>query len=174
MFGIVSDSEFEGLLEEKAVSARIVNIQRGRGNAKEVPIEIKKLVSEEAISGASSAELARVFGISQSSVNAYKHDATSEATYNEPNEELKKHNDTVRNEISGTARSRLMSALDNITDEKLRDAKVRDTASVAKDMSAIIRNIEGSHDEGKSLNQQFIFYAPKPKEEKDFEFIDER
>lgn len=176
MFGIVDDSSFEQQLESlnKPIQrATVVNIQRGRVG-KEVPVELKKLVASDSINGVSASELSKQFGISPSSISAYKNDATSTKTYHEPDAELKESNDKVRTDITNSARSKLLQALETITPEKLNDTKVRDAAGIAKDMSAIIKNLEPESHEKNQLNQQFIFYAPKTKQESDFEVIEAR
>jgi len=175
MFGLVSNESFEAQLIALATprsKAKVVAIERGRGNKKEVPIEVRKLVSTDAINGDKS--LGRELGLSEASISAYKHDATSTSTYNEPNSELKKHNNEVREEILDGARGKLLAALENITTEKLEGAKVRDTAAIARDMSAIIKNLEPETSRGNQLNQQIIFYTPKTKTENDFEVVEAR
>lgn len=184
MFGIVDDASFElqlaslnknGSKNEAEPRATFATIERGRGSVNAIPTELRKIIAEEAISGTPAKELSKLFEISESSISAYKNDATSTSSYNQPNGELAKSNDVVRQTILDGARGKILIALENITDEKLRDAKVRDTASVAKDMSAIIRNLEPQTDKGQNgLNQQFIFYAPKSKKESDFEVVEMR
>ncbi len=177
MFGVVTDESFESQLsdlKDPVKKSTIVSIERGRGNVKEVPSELRKLISEDALKGIKAKELNEAFGISESSVSAYKNGSTSTSSYNEPDIELVKHNDKVREDIVTGARSKLLSALESITDEKLRDAKVRDAASVAKDMSAVIKNIEPQQNQSSQLNQQFIFMTPPPRGEESFEVIESR
>lgn len=177
MFGIVSDESFESQLEDlkkPSPRANVVNIQRGRNGKDEVPIEIKKVIAEESLLGTPAKELAKQFSVSEASISAYKNGATSTATYDKPNTELVKSNEEVKERISGIARGRLITALEQITDEKLAASKVRDVASIAKDMSAIIRNMDPSENTDRNLNQQFIFMTPHPREEKSFEVIEVR
>lgn len=184
MFGIVSDEEFTKQIEKlnnnnenknSQSHALFQTIERGRGSSKEVPIELKKVIAEESINGTLASTLASAFSVSESSISAYKNDATSTSSYHQSNEELAKHNDAIRTSILEGARGKLLMALENITEEKLEGAKLRDTASVAKDMSAIIRNLEPSNgNDNNGLKQQFIFYAPKEKSEKDFQVIELR
>ncbi len=163
--GIVSDEEFDA-------ECAHISIERGRGTVKEVPEAIREIIAEDAITGDGSiAEVAEKFGVSSASVSAYKNGATSTASYNQPDKKLKSANDVVRNSIISTARARLIAALDNITPEKMAEAKLRDVASVAKDMSSIITNMEPQVSHG-GVNAQFIFHVPKSKTESDFEIID--
>lgn len=182
MFGIVDDSDFESQLESlkkdsrvEPRAAKIVDINRGRGNTPEVPSELRKIIGEESIQGTPAKELSKLFGVSESSISAYKNDATSTASYHESDVDLKTHNTAVRNDIIDKSRTKLLQALETITPEKLTDIKPRDAAGIAKDMSAIIKNMEPDHaDRGGQVNQQFIFYAPRTKQESDFEIIDAR
>lgn len=158
---------------DEELSAEIININRGRGEGKlEVPESLREVIAEDAlVNGNDSAkELARAFDISDSSVSAYKNGATSTTTYNEGDKELKSHTDAVRQKIGTKARARLLMAMNSITKDKLQDAKLRDVASVANAMSNVIRNIEGPTDTGNNQTN-FIFYAPKTREESAFEVI---
>jgi hypothetical protein len=65
----------------------------------------------------------------------------------------------------------LLSAIEAITPEKINEAKLRDIASVAKDMSAVIKNMEPSV-EADTARTQFIFYAPQQKEESHYKVIE--
>jgi predicted transcriptional regulator len=165
--GIVSDEEFT-----KEIEAIHKPIIRGRGETKETPEVIREVIAEEAIIGDSTQkEIADAFGVSPASVSAYKNGATSTASYNEPDNRLQKHNDKVRNAIVGTARSRLIEALQNITPDKMKEAKLRDIASVAKDMSSVIHNMEPQIS-NTQIGAQFVFHVPKPRQESDYEVID--
>jgi predicted transcriptional regulator len=177
MFGIISDDEFEVQLTELSdgkKTSKIVNIERGRGPVKEVAPEIRKLIATAAIEGGSGKSLSEVFGLSQSSISAYKNGATSTTTYNEPKEELVEHNNQVRERIISSSRKKLELALESITPEKLENAKLKDVSGVARDMSAVIKNMEPQINLNPNLNQQFIFYAPKTRNESDFEVIEAR
>ena len=155
---------------EITTPAKVVDIKRGRGNQLEIPNEIRALVAEEVISGARAKDVSQIFGISQSSISAYKHDATSTASYDNPNQSLKKANDSVRDVISDRARSKLMCALDAITDENIGLAKVKDIASIAKDMSVIVKNMEENAPTNQN-NTQVIIFKPRMRDEDEFDII---
>lgn len=194
--GIVSDEEFEAQLLNKAsednnlLNKRVKVIinddvvinnelteesielpSKGRNGSKEVPESLRKLIAGEAIVGVSAIELSEVFNVSKSSVSAYKNGATSTSTYNNPDEALKLHNDGVRSSIVGMAQSKLIEAINEITAEKLRDAKVNIAASVARDMSSIVKNISPSNEGGSNNNNKVIIYKPRMKEEDDYDVI---
>lgn len=161
-----SDSNEQSLPVEKVVS-----IKHGRGQKLETPHELRKLISSMALSGEPHKEISKEFGVSQSSVSAYKEGATSTATINDKDEELVKHNSKVKLDISGTAAHRLQLALGTITQDKLEAIKIRDAAGIAKDMSVIMRNMaEGNTNPG--MTQQVIVYQPRMKEEDDYEILE--
>jgi hypothetical protein len=146
--------------------------KKGRPQGRlEIPNSIRSLVAEEAICGASPDEISKSFGVSKSSISAYKNDATSTASYDTPNKELKEKNDEVREDISGRARSKLIMALDAITEEKIGAAKVRDIASIAQSMSGIVKNLEPAVPQHITNNNQVVVYRPKQNELEDFEVI---
>jgi len=187
--GIVSDSDFDleksklnSTQEPQSIPPRPVTGQvvdkpspgRGAGNV-EVPNGLRKLIGETSdLDGRQEAlELARQFGISPSSVSAYANGSTSTSSYDKtPNQP---HIDTARNRVSNRARARLMSALRHITDEKLGSTSARELAGVARDMSAIIKNMEpdtpkspnGNGDKGPT----FIFYSPQLKKEEHYDVV---
>lgn len=187
--GIVSDKDFDierTKLERSAPekspltipspTATIVDVTRGRPEgAVEVPNGLRKLIGEEsAINGRASAlELAQSFGISPSSVSAYNNGATSTASYDEtPN---RGHINAAKQRVANKARSRLLSALKHITPEKLENAHVRDLSGVARDMSAVIKNMEpdlpkSSGEEGKG-GPTFIFYSPQFRKEEHYDIV---
>jgi len=191
--GIVSDDDFESALnesdrkkkiiiipelevnqnnKEKVYIPEVINIKHGRGTGtKETPSFIRKLVASEAISGANVNELSELFNVSKSSISAYKNDATSTATYDEQNEELKRANDKVRNNIVGKAQQKLLDAISCITSEKLNDAKVNIASGVARDMSTIMRNVNPSGEGGSNNNNKVIIYRPRMNEEDDYDII---
>ena len=173
--GIVSDADFQSELSNVG-SAKIEDLKVGRGPKNATPESLRKVISDTAIkSGNGEArELVNLLGgeISQSSVSAYKHGATSTASYHEPDKGLKEHNDNVKEKITKRARLVALAALDEITPEKLERAKLRDISGVAKDMSGIIKDLESPDKDDSQKGVQFNFYMPPKKEESFFEIID--
>ena len=165
--GIVSDAEFEA-----EVKVMHQEIERGRGHKKEVPNAIRKIIAEDAIlSDESATDIANEFGVSNSSVAAYKNGATSTASYHNANESLKESNDRIRAQVITTARSKMLAAMGEITESRLKNAKLRDLSIVARDMSTIISNTE-PRNQAPQVGAQFIFHVPQTKKESDFEVID--
>lgn len=168
--GVVSDEDFAK--EAKLITAQHKDIIRGRGHTSAVPEVIREIIAEEVIAGSDTQKvIAGAFGVSPSSVSAYAHGATSTSSYNEPKDKLQESNDKVRTNIIGTARARLLAALQNITPEKMAGAKLKDLASVAKDMSTVIHNTEPQVS-NTNVGAQFIFHSPKSKQESDYNFIE--
>ena len=170
--GIVSDSDFEKEIgncvdvESVPISGEVI-IQKGpgRGEGKSnVPDSIRKIIGEEySIEGRQAGlEIANAFGISEQSASAYGNGASSLATYNKPTE----INDFIRsrkNKIVKKASSKLNLALEGITEDKLALSKATDLASIAKNLSGIIKDME-PEDKGNANNGpniQFVMFAPK-------------
>lgn len=172
--GIVSEEDFLAEIERSNGIKRNVEIiedksGRGSGNV-EVPDSLRKIIGEEKIEGANNQELARAFGISESSASAYAVGATSTASYDKPNKELKRHVDTKRVRLLNKAHNRLSYALNGITPEKLEVAKLTEASAVARDMSAIIKNLEPKEEDSqRDTNVQFNFFVPRMRQETEFE-----
>lgn len=189
--GIVSDSDFEAELaksqsnnspthskttiEPPSITGEIVDVNRGRGVGNtNVPDGLRKIIGEESvINGRQSAiELASQFGISASSVSAYDAGATSTSSYNErPN---KPFLDESRLRVQKRARNKLMQSLAALTTDKLDGAKARDLAGIARDMSAVIKNMEpDSTGPNGQINNgpTFIIYSPQQKKEESYPVI---
>ena len=171
---IVDNDSFDqelGKLNGNKTDAKVVDIARGRGNGnKEVPESLRKIIGENALIETHK-DTARAFGISPSSVAAYKNGSTSTASYNEPDSELSKAMMSSKDRISGRARKKLLMALSHITEEKLTDAKLGVISGVARDMSSIIRNIEPPAANVTENNVKFVFFSPKQKDETEYEVI---
>lgn len=179
--GIVSDKDFEKEVAhtvptpiETPVTTVIQPINRGRGAGNvEVPNSLRNVIGDEAATNGreSATELARRFGISQSSVSAYGTGATSTASYAErPNAGVIKE---AKERIAKRARGKLMRALNKITDEKLDAANAKDLAGIAKDMSAVVRTMEPEDVKAPTGNNgpTFVFYAPQMRSEEQYAVV---
>lgn len=171
---VISDQELDkelSKLNNKPIQSEIIDIKHGRGPVTEVPSSLRKVIAEEAIVNGHSEEIAKQFGISKSSVDSYKHGATSTASYNNPDTELNDHVTSIKSDITNNARSKLLAALESLTPEKLEAVKARDAASIAKDMSVVIKNMEPDSEARRGPDTQYIVYAPQFKKESVFETI---
>lgn len=182
--GIVSDADFDNELSkcgktyEKSEPILVPKVEPlntpGRKESDvNVPESLRKLIGQTAIEdGRSDAlDLAKSLGISPSSVSAYAHGANSTASYNKPDQELKSSVDKSRTRVIKRARGKLMLALSHITDEKLVDAKPKDLAGIARDMSAVIKNMEPPSKENDNPvhnGPTFVLFAPKVNSEADY------
>jgi len=141
-----------------------VPLGRGEGN-KEVPDFLRKIIGESSVEDGRANTLLAFGGlVSPSSVTAYTNGATSCATYNKPDKELKETVDNARERIRSKAEYGVLSALEQITTEKLGFSKPKELASIAKDLSAVIRNMEEkTGNEETKNNVQIVFMAPREK-----------
>src|SRR6516164_5456244 len=118
--GIVSDSDLESELanlNRPKQQVEIKQIDRGRGHNNEAPESLRRIIGEESLNGTPASDIANAFGISKSSISAYKHGATSTASYNNPNPDLKRSNNIIRDKIVRKSNKKLLAALDQITDD---------------------------------------------------------
>ena len=187
--GIVSDADFHKEFENSGIkvtkaepkvkpvpeseSVVIEDISRGRGiGRKEVPDEIREAAALASINGESAKDITRALGISASSLSAYKQGAHSTASYDSPNPVLLGKITNHKDKISKRATSTLLSALRGITSDKLAGVKPRDLAAIAKDMSAIIADMEPKTQVNEQQNNvQFVFMAPRVKEISEYQTI---
>ncbi len=171
--GVLSDEQFESELNShNKVSVTIIEQHKGRGNTNAVPESLRKVIAEEALNGTRADKLEEIFDVSPSSISAYKQGATSTSSYNQPDKELKNHTNNIKDIITGKARSKLLKALDSITDEKLQNAPLKVLSSVAKDMSGVVKDMEPDVIESKQDNgPSYVIYAPQFRDERSFEVI---
>lgn len=176
--GLVVDNEFDLELQR-------LNPKRNESHKKEshgrnegdvnVPDSLRKIIGEEAvINGRKEAlKLARDFNISPSSVSAYAKGATSTASYHAPSESIISHINHSRRRAIKRASHTLNQALGSITQEKLDYSDAKDLASIAKNMSAIIKDLEPQSVEvAGTATPQFVIFAPSFRREETFEVID--
>ena len=145
---------------------------RGLGNV-EVPDSLRRVIGETHITDGrqEAVDFAKRFGISPSSASAYGVGANSTTTYDErPNQEtITKSKDR----ISKVARGKLMQALRHITSDKLGETKARELAGIARDMSAVVKNMEdeGPKVPGGNGGPTFVFYSPQFHKEEHYETV---
>lgn len=176
--GIVSDDELREELErlsgKKPVLVDIPRAGRKDGDVN-VPDSLRALIGEESvINGRQSAiRLAKDFGISPSSVSAYANGATSTKTYDSPSTSIISHINKSRQRAIKRAQKTLNGALTAITQEKLDYADPKDLASIAKDMTVVIKNLEPQQaaSEAQQASPQFVIFAPQFRQENSFETI---
>ena len=175
--GIVSNEAFEKELErsEKEVKIPIV-IPIERPGRKEgdnnVPDSLRKLIGEESvIAGRESAlKLAEQFGVSPSSVSAYANGSKSTATMSrQPNLDFLRKR---RERITRKASRALISSINKLTDEKLNEAKPAELATIARNMSAIVKEMEPEIDTKAVVDRpQFVVFSPQIRDERHFEIV---
>lgn len=176
--GIVSDSDFQsevGRLNPNPPPKVPVKVPEVVERGPNVPDSLRRIIGDESeTNGRQSAiALAKHFGLSESSVSAYAVGATSTATYDErPNKDVIAG---ARGRIKRSATRTLRMAMRHITNEKLSETKARDLAGIAKDMSAIVRNMEEGEAPIRNPNDPnrpvFQVYAPTFKEENHYQTV---
>lgn len=189
--GIVSDKEFEAEKDKIIIpvsipapkdshspsfpSVQIVDLPnkgRGIGNV-EVPSSLRNVIGQTNVDyGRREAlQLGESFGISPSSVSAYANGSTSTSTYDDrPNSGIIQKS---KDRIAKRAKTKLMLALNKITDDKLETAKARDLAGIAKDMAVVMKSMEPDGPKGPSGTNgpTFVFYSPQFRKEEVFDVI---
>lgn len=188
--GVVTDDDFQLELERlsgmskptrnepQVIEGTIIDKpSRGRSEGDtNVPDSLRKIIGETAvIDGRKEAlDLARMFDISDAQVAAYAKGATSTASYHSPTKSIISHINKARRKAISKAQKTMNGALDAITQEKLDYADPKDLSSIAKDMSAIIKNLEPEQapvDPNESSRPQFVIFAPSFKREEHYESI---
>lgn len=174
--GVISDEELQSELDknnDQRPDGKVVSINRGRGDGNnEVPQALRNVIAEEAITRIGTLkDLANIFDVSPSSVSAYKNGATSTRSYHNPDQQLKKHVDSVKDKIKNKAQARILLAMRHITEEKIQDAKLKDITGLARDMSAVIKNMETNGGQG-NTNITYQIYAPRERKESEYEVVD--
>lgn len=163
--GVVDDGDFENEVANSNVHIiELPNKGRNEGD-KNVPDFLRSIISNTAIEESSKEanKLASRFGVSASSVSAYKHGNTSTDSYHLPNAELTKNNNTTRDKIIKRGKAKILAAMRHITDDKMENANAKDLSSIAKDMSVVVKNMDPSDklNESTGPQVQFVFYAPQ-------------
>jgi len=181
--GLVTDEdmqrEIESYVKTPSSCPRVEVLDRpGRDTGDvNVPESLRKIIGETSvIDGRQEAlRLAEQFGISSSSVSAYAKGATSTTTYQTPNKELKAHINKSRDRAIKRASKVLNGAIGAITQEKLDYTDAKDLASIAKDMTVVIKNLEPpvptTGEAPGSSSPQFVIFAPTFRDERSFESI---
>lgn len=193
--GIVSEKEFDSELNSlntnkdksqreesnstptnitNSVEIKDMNKGRGVGNV-EVPNALRNLIGQATITGGrqEAVELAKHFGISPSSTSAYAKGANSTSSYEDrPNAGIISN---AKQRVSRKARAKLILALNKLSESKLDDAKARDLAGIAKDMSVVMRNMDdntnSNPDSSAKAGPTFVFYSPQIRKEETFDAV---
>jgi hypothetical protein len=159
--GSKTTTEIPRALDKSIVDIPSVGRPADRPN---IPDVVKKVIAEAKLDGASNKELIAAFNVSAPTINAASQGMSSSDKNATENPALTDHVKKVKTRIIKRASSKLMTALGEITPEKLSDCSARDNAAIAKDMSQIIRNMEPKEfGDGPKNAAQFIFMAPQQK-----------
>lgn len=184
--GLISDDDFLKELNNSSVPdisglnrdqlGEIKEIKKGKPEGtKNVPEGLRKIIGETAnLEGRQEGiKLAEEFGISSYSADAYSNGATSLATYNKPDENLKNFIDNSKLKAGRRASVKLLKALHHLTEDKLENAKATDLAVIAKAMSGIVKDMEPDSSGGNQGQNgpTIVLYAPRVMKESTFDII---
>jgi hypothetical protein len=159
---VTDDVELAEIIDPKSL---------GRPSEKEnTPESVRNVIAEERINGTPSKELARLFNVGDQIPYAYSKGAHSQSSYHDRNTSVAKHIKSVQERISSRAAKRINFAFDALTPEKIAEEDARSIAGIAKDMSAIIKNM--TPEVKVDNNVQFVVFAPRMKDEQDYQVIE--
>lgn len=167
--GIITD-ESEELVES---SVAIEQLKRGRGEGKKnTPDEVRKIIQEVSITNGRSRgiDLAKQFGLSPSSVDAYK--SGSNGLGQPKNPDLVNQLNKIKAEIAESAAKKARAAISHITADKMKDLSANKAAILARDLASVTKSMSPEDDQTGSVGPNFIVYAPQMKSEKAFEVVD--
>ena len=176
--GIVSDEVFESELKKEKVPVGEIkqppNKGRGTDNPN-TPDSIRKLIGDNALTDGrqDSIALAEALGISSHSVEAYSAGATSLATYHKK-DPLKVFLSGRRKEIARRASSAVLRAIEEISDEKLGEAKAVELASIAKSLSGVVKDMlpeEKNNTVNNNTAVKLVVHVPQQTKEASFDTI---
>jgi len=152
-------------------SAKIVKMDKlGRGDKKETPESLRALIAQDSLNQNGTAkQIAQAYGVSESSVNAYKGGATS--TDRMVNGKLDKDLVSRNEKIGKRAQNKMRLAIEHITKEKLEAAKVGEISQVAANMARVVEKTLPKVPENVTQNN-IIFYSPQQIGEGNYDVID--
>lgn len=179
---IVNDHDFDAELENcrsrvptrndnKPTAIVETDPDKGRGHTKEVPENLRKLIGAAALEDNNRA-LSEAFGISKSSVSAYKNGATSTSSYNKPDKALVEHVGNKRAQILDESNDKILLALKELTGDKLAESNAKILSAVARDLSTVNKNLAETSNLGGDRAPIFIIHAPQQRKEEHYEVID--
>lgn len=185
--GVTSDEDFLKELDRGTKSpvpelrpAQVIDVNRGGRSEGDVnvPDAIRTIIGEESVTNGRQSALAfaKMFDVSESSVSAYSNGAHSTASYNQPQKKLSNSLKEAKLRVANRARKKLNLAIENITEDKLMEANLKDLALVAKSMSGVIKDMDPAtpNDNG-NMNfngPSIVMYNPGFRKESEFDSVE--
>lgn len=123
------------------------------------PEFIKRIEANLLIKGETQRDIGTAFDVSHRAINRISTE----------NPDVKQRLEAKRNNIRDSALDSLMNALGFINGEKLKDAKLTELSSIAKDMSVVVEKMSSKDSIG---DRTLIVFAPVIKSERDYEVIE--
>ena len=172
--GLVDDIAFQEELARLSGAKKpdiIVKEREVRG--KEIPLEIKKLAAEDALNGGNQHEIAKSYGITQPTVSAAENGMNATNTdVRKPNVDLLPFINTVKTKIVKRASSKVLKALDAITEEKIEGLSANKAAQLARDCTAIMKDMSVQESNNNQDNRvQIVIHAPRERSIDEFEVV---
>jgi DNA-binding transcriptional regulator YdaS (Cro superfamily) len=162
-----------GVLTEDEFETEVKELDRGRGlGQKNIPMPVRKIIQETTLENGrkKGVELAKSFGVSPSSVSAYKRGETGLGQPKNP--ELVGQLNEIKSKISTDAALTVSRAIGYITPEKMKDLSANKVAVLARDLSAVVKTMSPEDQAQVGFGPNFIIYAPKMKSEDAYEVIE--
>lgn len=172
MLGIVDESEFNKSLTDSKSAPSLVRIQNKGKQVGDAPIgnSVRKIISDEALTSGNNKSTADAFGVGISTIEQGKRGQIGRRN----DDDLSTFIKSRKNALAEVAMDKLGAAMDSITDDKLNQASLKESADVAKSMASIVRDMtadDGMNNKNE-MNVQFVLHAPEMKKLEDYQVID--
>jgi len=115
--------------------------------------------------------VAEAFGITPNTVSNISSgcvDSDREKGHFKDPEFIKKLSD-IRESVAEKALGKVMDVLQLVTDEKLSKKDVTDVATIAKDLSVVVRNVSGDNGANRPNIAQVVLFAPNQRRESSYD-----
>jgi predicted transcriptional regulator len=114
-------------------------------------------------------EVARDFGITRQHVNNLAHGRTDSKRADGHETGLEASG--ILDEVKERALQKVLSAVDFMSDNKLGLCDAKELSSIASNMSKVYSNVSPKEN-GNEMKVQFVLYAPRVKEEHEFQVVE--
>lgn len=161
----IVDPETVGIVH-KGTSGNHDSARNGSGGRIAIPEEVR-VIAGALMPGDSARDAAAAHGLSFKSVSVAAKGCPTIGTHSEEFEEkVLEARENMQKPLRDKALTVLSRALDEITPDKIKALKARESAAVAKDMAVVFEKLNDKAASGASVS--FNFYAPRQKKESDY------
>jgi hypothetical protein len=179
---IMNDEEIKERLNSEKNLCQVIEKKRWKGRvegSKNVPESVRELISKiKNTSDDTGEEIAEVFGVNESSVSRFSRGLVGgervDAKLMETVRTAKLEKRDREDEAHEAALDVLMTSLSSLQPKLLDpELKARDISTIAKNMSAVAKDMKGGRDDGGVTNNtQVILFAPGRKKLSNYDFIE--